>query len=67
MSENDFDTNIDNFRNELKNLFEELASTKTLDSEEAFEDLQSVQESLDTDFEVMKDSLHQLRLISAKL
>jgi len=61
------DENIANFRERLGNLLKEVALLKRNDPEGAFESLETVLESLDTDFKAMKKYLNELGLVSTKL
>ena len=61
------DENIENFRNKLRDLLEDLAHVKRSDPASAFERLETLVDSLDTDFKAMKEYLNQLELISSRL
>jgi hypothetical protein len=61
------DANIADFRDRLRDLLKEVAQLKRDDPEGAFESLETVVDSLDTDFEGMKKYLNELELVSTKL
>ncbi len=61
------DENMENFRNSLDKLFDDLAQAKRDDPVVAFDALHGVLASLDSDFKAMKDCLSQLSKASAKL
>ena len=54
------------FRNSLDNLFDDLAQAKRDDPVVAFDTLQGVLASLNSDFKAMKDCLSQLREAKVK-